>query len=57
MTRESNEQKAMYQALEDSPRGAGDPDFFGYPGEPKHDIIVITDNRSLEQLVAETAVF
>ena len=57
MSRESEERKAMLNAIEDSPRGAGDPDFYGYPGEPQHDIIVITDDRSLEQLVAETAVF
>ena len=57
MSRESEERKAMLNAIEDSPRGAGDPDFYGYPGQPQHDIIVITDDRSLEQLVAETAVF
>ena len=57
MSRESNETKAMLNAIEDSPRGAGDPDFFGYPGQPQHDIIVLTDDRSIEQLVAETVVF
>ena len=57
MSRESNEAKQAMNYLEDVPQGLGDPSFYGYPGQPQHDIIVITDDRSLEQLVAETAVF
>ena len=57
MSRESNEKSAKYQYDDDFPKGISDPDFYGYPGQPQHDIIVITDDRSLEQLVAETAVF
>ena len=32
MSRESYEQSKTY--TDDLPRGAGDPDFYGYPGEP-----------------------
>ena len=53
MSRESEEQKAMYQAYEDSPRGLGDPDFYLNPDEPWHDIIVKLDNRSLAELMQD----
>ena len=33
MSRESQEQRDMMTGEGDSPRGAGDPDFYGYPGE------------------------
>lgn len=45
MSRESEERKAMYSAIEDSPRGAGDPDFYGYPGEPKDTITIVTETE------------
>ena len=52
-SREAAERKAMYQALEDSPRGLGDVDFYADPNQPQHDIVVLLDNRSFEELLQD----
>lgn len=33
--------------MEDLPKGAGDPDFYGYPGQPKYDVIVLINDQEV----------
>lgn len=53
MSRESNERLAMLSAIEDSPRGLGDVDFYADPNQPQHDIVVLLDDRSFTELLQD----